>query len=391
MFPTSHDYNFSSVLESGALRKLSLALLVGVAMLSTGISLASDWEEERPLPDQGGMPPMAPPRNMQTSTVRIPGTPAGKMLQGGATKQHQLDSEPMPLTISTLQANVARREGQLSRIDGGAEAFLNNAPVNVPTPPAVFRAWIDKTHPQFTLSAERNQPGRVLNVKGQWDDSTKPMRSLGIRHQSIKEKELRTAPLEGVRVIVINCAGELPREALQRIRDFVGRGGYLITTDWALENTTARAFPGFIGYGGQKTGNAITDAYVLDPDPVLFNGVPVRRSTWKLDRGSQQIKILNPQRVRVLVRSSRLGAGDINLMVYPDRSYAGALATLFSFGRGKVLHIISHYDNNADSFRANTLPDPVPEIGISLRQALITNFIVEALSNSPPPEREPEQ
>lgn len=332
------------------------------------------------------MPPVAPPRNttsVSQTSVRVPPAGAsGKFLQGGASKIRTIEEEPAPPppTISVLQAAAVQKERQLARIDGGVEAFMGSAQVNVQTPPAVFKAWIDKTHPQFALSAEKNQPGRVLNVKGQWDDSSKPMRSLGIKHLSIREKDLRTISFDGVRVIIINCAGEIPRDALQRLRDFVGRGGYLITTDWALENTTAKAFPGFICWSGEKTGNVITDAYVLDPDPVLFNGVPVRRATWKLDRGSQQIKVLNPQRVRVLARSSKLGSIDVNALAYPDRSYAGALATLFTFGRGKVLHIISHYDNNADSFRANTLPDPVPEIGISLRQALLTNFIVEALS-----------
>lgn len=302
------------------------------------------------------------------------------MLQGGATRARTLE-EP-PATISVLQAEAEAKDRQLSRIDGGAEAFLAGSPVNVMTPPAVFKGWINQTHPGFSLSAENSVPSRVINVKGQWDDSTKPMHSLGIRHVSLREKDLRSVPLEGVKVIIVNCAGYVPKEALQRLRDFVGRGGYLITTDWALENTTARAFPGFICWSGEKTGNAITDAYVIDQDPTLFNGVPVRRATWKLDRGSQQIKILNPQRVKVLVRSSKMARRDVNLLAYPDKSYAGALAVEFSFGRGKVLHVISHYDNNADSFRANTLPDPIPEIGISMRQALITNFIVEALKNT---------
>lgn len=359
--------------------------MCGLAFLCGGLactsSIASDWEEESPPPRTSGMPPLAPSITKgQTTSVRVSTQPGQTpLLQGGATRARTLE-EPPP-TISVLQATAEQKDRQLQRIDGGAEAFLAGSAVNVITPPAVFKGWIDQTHPQFTLSAENSVPSRVINIKGQWDDSTKPMHSLGIRHVSLREKDLRSVPLDGVRVIVVNCAGYLPKEALQRVRDFVGRGGYLISTDWALENTTARAFPGFIGWSGEKTGNAITDAYVIDKDPSLFNGVPVRRATWKLDRGSQQIKILNPQRVRVLVRSSRMAKRDVNLLAYPDKSYAGALAVEFSFGRGKVLHVISHYDNNADSFRANTLPDPVPEIGISLRQALITNFIVEALKD----------
>jgi len=58
----------------------------------------------------------------------------------------------------------------------------------------------------------------------------------------------------------------------------------------------------------------------------------------------------------------------------------GALAVNFTFGRGQVLHLVGHFDNNAGFAFTNTLPQPATGIGISLRQALATNFLVDALS-----------
>jgi len=62
----------------------------------------------------------------------------------------------------------------------------------------------------------------------------------------------------------------------------------------------------------------------------------------------------------------------------PDRR--GILAVTFTFGRGHVLHLVGHFDNNATLAFGNMLPDPAPEIGISLRQALAANFLVAGLS-----------
>jgi hypothetical protein len=43
------------------------------------------------------------------------------------------------------------------------------------------------------------------------------------------------------------------------------------------------------------------------------------------------------------------------------------------------LHIVGHFDNNSTSAFNTTLPDAEPTMGISLRQGIVTNFIMNGL------------
>lgn len=284
-----------------------------------------------------------------------------------------------------LQGNVERTgAGQLQgAIDRGGTAPLAGGVdraglVRVPpvfdartesVPAQVFRGWVERTHPRFSLTLSSSPDIAVIDVKGQWDKGDRTLRNMGIPHRSIRAGALKDIDLSSTKVIVINCAGNVPRESLQKIRDFVARGGYLITTDWALHNFLEKAFPGFVMWNGGKSDQKIVDASVIDPDPVLFAGA-VDHAAWKLDDESWTLRVLNSN-VRVLAKSEKLAKDD------PDR--LGVLAVTFAFGRGRILHMVGHFDNNAFFSITNQLPDPAPVIGISLRQALAGNFVISAL------------
>lgn len=339
-----------------------------------GFSFCSDWEEES-----------IPSRTAQPRVIEDQAAPSkqkldgGGMLQGSATAVHsheptQLSRNPrFRAAISSATAVEQARQ---------ANELIASLDTNVNTPPAVFRAWLSKAHPDFALSAQSLNPDLVVEVRGHWDDSDRTLKSLGIRHVSIKARELRSASLAGTKVLVVNCAGEVPREVIQKIRDFVIQGGYLLSTDWSLNNLVEKAFPNYIAWNGVNTDGAVVDAFVIDSAPELLEGVPVRRTIWKLDRGSQAMTVKNVRKVRVLARSSKLAQTDLNFGVAPDPLLVGALAAEFSLGRGKVLHLVGHFDNNGGMGSRNLLPDPSPSMGISLRQALATNFIVSALKTN---------
>jgi hypothetical protein len=349
---------------------LSLTRSGGIAAFS------SDWEEDKKPQD------FQVPRDtviLEGSSTAKPETTStsesgGTMLKGSATA---IRTKP---TMQSSSAQAAARTAHLmevARIDQDANRFLQQAQVNVVTPPGVFRSWLETTHP--SLSAKFT-PDELLVVRGQWDDSTKPLHSFGLRCRPIKTKELRDLDLEKCKLMIIDCAGVVPKESLQKVRDFVAKGGYLVSTDWTLQNVLERAFPNFIQWNRDNTDGSITDAFVLDPQNRLLAGIPGRRFTWKLDRLSQCLRIMNPNKVSILARSSLLAARDPQLRVI-DPLQAGALAVEFSFGRGKVLHLVGHFDNCANSFKPNLLPDPAPDIGISLRQAITANFLAEALGS----------
>lgn len=299
-----------------------------------------------------------------------------------ATVNVQLREGEHPLTEDNGFKRVPLN-GQVSREDAAASAgsLRGNAGYLVDTPPAlsaavsravppeVFKAWLDKAHPGVLLTVS-NVPQNVLEVKGRWDDSGRTLRALGVQYERIGSGELRDVPLEKVKVLVVNCAGTAPKESYQRIRDFVARGGYLLTTDWALDNLVEKAFPGYIEYDRKKNDEAIYDAYAVNPDPAMFANA-VSNAHWKMDEASHLVRVLKPGSVRVLARSRKLEK--------EDPAGQGVLAVTFPFGRGYVMHMTGHFDNNGFFKFTNSLPDPAPVIGISLRQALAANFVVAGL------------
>jgi hypothetical protein len=235
--------------------------------------------------------------------------------------------------------------------------------------PLVFRAWLAKAHPQF-LTGGVSESSPVVEVAGQWDKADKTLAKLEIPYRHVKAREISSELLGSCKVLIINCAGDLKRDKLQSIRDFVSQGGYLLTTDWALDHMLTQTFPGYVSWNKGINSKDIYDAEYLAPDPILANNT-VSSAFWKLDQASHTVRILKPGSVKVLVASRQLASED------PD--HAGALALIFPFGRGYVLHMVGHFDNNAKIAIGNFLPDPVPSLGISLRQAIATNFIVAGL------------
>ncbi|MBX9687909.1 MAG: hypothetical protein K2X27_14480 [Candidatus Obscuribacterales bacterium] len=352
-------------------------LLSSIALSMTAAT-ASDWEEESGMPHRAPAIASPPGPEQAPPPLSVKAGSETAFLQGSAsTIRTRIPS------YQTLAAQSAARVAELQRIDAEATPFLASAVTDQIVQPAVFRAFLEKNHPGTVLSAASAQD--LVLAKGRWDDSSKPLRAYGLSFQSIKTKQLEDYSLSNCKVLILDCAGEIPRAAVQKVRDFVGNGGYLISTDWALQNVIERAFPGFVQWSGDKTDGVITDAFVIEADPSLLKGFSGRRFTWKLDRQSQCVRILNPSRVHIIARSSRLAHQDSQYRVLPDQIQAGALALEFEFGRGKVLHLVGHFDNCSNSFRPYLLPDPAPGAGVSLRQGLAGNFIMEALSKAKAP------
>lgn len=367
---------------------------------------------------QNKMPPMAPP-------IRRPGAPSQPVgAQAVETQELQPQNAATDGTASaaTSAATFKRRptttvtpnfsqplSGNVDRVGNGAPlngnvdrmggaplmgnvnragALHGNADYMVPVPPgmsmqpnadvpaATFRAWLQKAHPDFSLTASRLSENDVVEVKGAWDDSGKTLRKLGIPSSRIRGGALRDYPLDRVKVLIINCSGDVPKESYQRIRDFVSHGGYLLSTDWSLDHMLTKAFPGYVAWNRKENKKLTYDAEVTNPDPVLFQ-YTVRSAMWKMDRECHMVSVTKPESVRVLARSRGLASEDGD----------GILAFVFPFGRGRVLHLVGHFDNDPNALHfGDSLPDPAPVIGISLRQAIAANFVVSALQGTRIPE-----
>lgn len=353
--------------------------------LSATAYAGSDWVEDDHTVFQV-QPKAAPQAIPQPAPDRFSAQPqkSRSYLQGSATSFGSAPSERMMPPGRALAPRYGQAQAQAASIGADAEMFIAGIRKDTVVPPHMMKGWLERSHPQFSLNARTN-PNAVLEIKGAWDKASQILTGLGIPHREIKAKELRDVSLDGVKVLVVNCEGKIPEDAMEKIRQWVVRGGYLISTDWTLHSFIERAFPGTIAFNGQNTDGTTVDAIIVEQDPILLRGVPVQRAPWKLDEESQMVKVLRPDIVRVLARSYKLGLTDPNRNHTPDPNQWGILACDFFYGRGRVLHLVGHYDYNSPlTFTRYVLPDAIPGAGIGLRQALSTNFLLEGLHRTAP-------
>jgi hypothetical protein len=367
-------------------RASCLALILASAFsLNLGASSAHDvsWAAEnkpvyKAIPVQqaeSDMPPVAPEHARPSATgARNQGSRAtgpGYLTGSASATGSGASVRPQTPRYAAIPANAAT-------LGADADQFLMSARKNEVVSPTAMKGWLDSTHPEFNLAAQ-NTPDQVIEVKGQWDDAGQILSNMGIRYERIKGRELRDVLSGNTKVVVINCEGRVPADQIELLRQWVIRGGYLITTDWALNNLVERAFPGIIAWSGNKSRGVVVDAMVVAPDSPLLAGTNVRRATWKLDEESQELKVIRPDTVQVLARSFILARSDKQRQFEPPMN-TGVLACMFPYGRGRVLHLVGHFDYNSGfGFTRNVLPDAIPGAGVGLRQAIATNFLMEGL------------
>jgi hypothetical protein len=213
-------------------------------------------------------------------------------------------------------------------------------------------------------SLERSE---VLAVEGSYDHVESVLDLIGLRHERVSVKRLTRTKLDERKVLLVNCSSEAPSEgSLERIRRFVKNGGYLLTTDWAIENVVRRAFPGYLEPVKKGGRNVITPDEVVLISAVLkmkrhfllagtaFSG----GAKWWLEESSYPFKVLKPDEVEVLIESDDL-----------ERRYgARAVAATFRYGKGRVFHMLGHFYQKEGNLK-----------GTFSTQRLIANFIIAAI------------
>jgi hypothetical protein len=252
-----------------------------------------------------------------------------------------------------------------------ADMILQSAPAlgdyrSVSISPQAFKAFIQINH-----GAVHANPGEVLVFKGRWDKAEHLLDQCGIAYSDAPRSNL-SERLSHAAVAVVDCPGELKDDQLVALRAFVLSGGYLVSTDWALDNCIAKIFPGCLVWKGAYSNPETIDAVPVERNNPLLKGTP-RMAPWRLDDKSEIVELGGRGSINVLVRSRALQKEDPNNL--------GILAATITIGNGKVLHMVGHFDNNDTKASNLVLPDPAPGIKISLRQSLAINFIVEALKH----------
>ncbi len=175
----------------------------------------------------------------------------------------------------------------------------------------------------------------IVVVSGCYDHVERVLQALEVPYQTVQPGSLARVDLRPKQLLVVNCPGELTPAEIIKVRDFVAAGGSLFTTDWALRNVIEPAFPGLVEYNDRSTGDDVVGIEVVDSDSPYLQGVldGADDPQWWLEGSSYPIRVLDPERVRVLIRSGELG----------EKYGECAVAVVFEFGKGEVFHMISHY------------------------------------------------
>lgn len=195
------------------------------------------------------------------------------------------------------------------------------------------------------------EKGRMLVLDSNWD---KPFTVLKFAYGNIDNgftNQLFTkfSP-DDYDFIVIGCsAGDLPQK--EKLAAYVKNGGWILTTDWALETIVTPVFPGTIYFNKdemQITADTVVPCQIVQPmHPFLIGVVDSLANikdesdietqgtpdfSWWLEGQSYPIRILDPSRVEVLIESKSIKEnwGEAPVFVY------------FKWGKGVVLHFISH-------------------------------------------------
>ena len=179
------------------------------------------------------------------------------------------------------------------------------------------------------------QESDIVVVTGCYDHVERVLGALDVPYQTVGPGLLRQVRLRPDQMVVVNCPGNLAGPEIVQIRDFVTAGGTLFTTDWALRNVIEPAFPGYIEYNDNATTDDVVRIDVIDTNSPYLQGVLDSDDDpqWWLEGSSYPIRVIDADRVRVLIRSRELG----------EKYGEEPVAVVFEYGKGEVFHMVSHY------------------------------------------------
>ncbi len=197
--------------------------------------------------------------------------------------------------------------------------------------------------PEDAAALEDVEASDIVVVRGCFDHVEHVLTALDTPHTAIEPRQLVGVELRPEQLLVVNCPGDVGRAAVTQIRDFVGAGGSLFTTDWALRSVVEPCFPGVISYNERPTRDDVVRIEIAEHDNPFLRGVmdAADDPQWWLEGSSYPVKVEDPDRVKVLIKSRELG----------ERYGEEAVAVIFEHGAGEVFHMVSHYYLQRTEFR----------------------------------------
>ncbi len=184
-------------------------------------------------------------------------------------------------------------------------------------------------HPEDLRALDNIEQGHVAVYSGVYDQVEQILKQLSIPFRTNPGKR----GLLASKITFVNCSNLYRQRLVDHLPVYVEGGGWLITSDWALGLVVEKAFPNTVRKASRYTGDE-----VISVEPVLnslWDEVVVLGTDpqWWIERGSHPIEVLNSDLVRVEAASHDL----------MRRYRAPSVGVSFTWGRGYVFHVISHF------------------------------------------------
>jgi hypothetical protein len=183
---------------------------------------------------------------------------------------------------------------------------------------------------------KRLKPEDITVSQGRYDKAELVLTAAGTPYQ-MSSMELRPKQM-----LLINCPGGnleqytyQGQRGVKALNKFIEDGGYLVTTDWALETVIQSAFPGFIQRGSTNTKDDLVEVSLVAAGSPYTEGLGrgSLKPVWWLENASYPIKLLNERNIDVLLASDEMRR------LYQEP----AIAVKFQIGEGRVIHVTSHF------------------------------------------------
>ena len=175
----------------------------------------------------------------------------------------------------------------------------------------------------------------IIVSLGDYDFIERVFYGIGIEYELIDPYYFDSIDLDPGKIVFMNCPGEVSPKGLRNLVEFVEKGGFLFTTDWALKHVIEPGFPGYIEYNNRPTQDEVVRVEILTENDLFLESLlgPNDDPQWWLESSSYPINIVNKNEVDILVKSKEL----------KEKYGESAVFVSFDYGKGKVYHMISHF------------------------------------------------
>lgn len=176
----------------------------------------------------------------------------------------------------------------------------------------------------------------VIVVRGVYDHLQDVLNMANVPYTLVEPEQVDELELSSDQFLMVNCPGSsIDERGIKNIENFVKKGGYLFTTDWAVKHVLEKGFPGYVRYNEHPTTDDVVRIEVKDFKNPFVKALFQKGSdpVWWLETSSYPIEVLEPKKVNVLIISEEM----------KNKYGENPIALTFSYGKGRIFHMTSHF------------------------------------------------